>query len=108
MFIDEIYEQVLIEKGGKPTTAHIEVCKQKLSTEDGEPIKMSSRDFVTTVRQMENGYQAFRRRHPEYAEHSFRRHVWVQQAIRGHEDDARKLFRACGWKELTPEQIIGL
>lgn len=99
MFIDEIYEQVLIQQGGKPTTAHVELCKQKLFK------GMRQQDFIATVKQIENGYQLFRRRHPEYAEYGFRRHCWVQQSIRGHEEDARKLFRACGWKELTPEQI---
>lgn len=105
MFIDEIYEQVLIEKGGKPTTAHIEVCKQKFFTEDGKQIEMSFCDRVITLKQIENGYQGFRRKHPEFPEHSFRRHVWVQQVVHGHEDEARRVFRACGWKELTPEQI---
>ena len=101
MFTDEIYEQVLIEKGGKPTTAHAEVCRQKLV--DGSIL--SHQDFVNTLKQIENGYQLFRRRHPEYAEWGFRRHCWVQQVVKRNEEDARELFRDCGWKELTPEQI---
>jgi hypothetical protein len=105
MFIDEIYEQVLIEKGGKPTTAHIEACKQKFLTENGKKIEMDDHDYVITVKQIENGYQGFRRKHPEFPEHGFRRYVWVQKVVHGHEDEARVLFLACGWKELTPEQI---
>ena len=99
MFIDEIYEQILIEKNGKLTTAHVEVIRQKVNFNE------SLDALCKTFKIIENGYQLFRKRHPEYSEYSFRRYCWVQQVVHGHEAAAETLFKKCNWKLLTLEQL---
>ncbi len=98
MFTDEIYEKVLIEQGGKLTTAHFEAYNAKLDAQDG---KFQYIDY----KQIENGYQLFRKRHPEFPEHSFRRFVWVRLCNQGCSDEAERVFRICGWPELTKIQL---
>lgn len=95
MFTDEIYEDVLINKNGKMTNAHTEVIKQKLIYGD----------FGVTLKQIESGYQLFRRRHPEYPEDSFRRYVFVRDS-RGGSDPliAQKHFDLLNW-EVKPEYL---
>lgn len=95
MFTDEIYEEILINKEGKITTAHAKVCEQKL----GE------KDFTTALKQIENGYQLFRKKHPEYPEDSFRRYCFVQESRGGvHVTDAKKLFAYLKWN-IKPEYL---
>lgn len=95
MFTDEIYEDVLINKNGKITNAHTEVIKQKLTYDN----------FYVTLKQIETGYQLFRRRHPEYPEDSFRRSCFVKWS-RGGSDllIAQKYFDLLNW-EIKPEYL---
>lgn len=82
MFIDEILEDCLIEKGMELEDAFAAVCEEKLSN-------VEERTF-TTVRRLENGYQCFRRRHKEFPVTAFRIYV----ALRSPE-----LAKCLGWLE---------
>lgn len=94
MFIDEIYESILIENKGKLTSAHIEVCNQKLNPKDPS---------FTDVKRIENGYQLFRKRHPEFPADSFRRHCYIRLSKGGQNKmKAANAFRLLGWT-IEPE-----
>lgn len=96
MFTDEIYES-LLKNGEKLTTAHIEAVEQKRES-DG------SLSFLS-AKQIENGYQLFRKRHSEYPENSFRRFLWVRLVNSGYQDTAERLFSACGWKQINETEL---
>lgn len=100
MFIDEIYEEELINKAGKLTSAHIRVCKEKL-----EPGTDTPREDTQRV---ENGYQLFRKRHPEFPEDSFRRYCYVRWSGAGQiHVAARNLFGILGWSIKPEYELIG-
>ena len=67
MFIDEMFEDLLVEKKVALLDAMADVCKEKLQLKE-------DRTF-DSVKRIENGYQLFRKRHPEYPEDAFR--AWV-------------------------------
>lgn len=98
MFIDEIYEEVLIKKHGKVTNAHQRVCKEKLdATSTGQD-----------VQRIENGYQLFRKKHPEFPEDSFRRYCYVRWSGAGQNHPAaRSLFDTLGWNTKSEYELIG-
>lgn len=99
MFTDEIYEEVLINKHGKVTTAHERVCKEKLDLNRSTPI-----EFKT----VENGYQLFRKRHPEYPEDSFRRFCYVRWSGVGQDHfHAKFKFASLGWQVKPEYELIG-
>lgn len=62
-----MFEDLLVTKKENISTAMSYVCREKL--------KNDSEKTITTAKQIENGYQLFRKRHPEFPEHSFR--TWV-------------------------------
>lgn len=99
MFIDEIYEDVLISQHGKITNAHIKVCKEKLNPENSTPLD---------IQRIENGYQLFRKRHPEFAEDSFRRFCYIRWSRVGQEHShAKLLFVSLGWPIKPEYELIG-
>ena len=99
MFIDEIYEDVLINQHGKITNAHVRVCKEKLNP------KNSTRQDVQRI---ENGYQLFRKKHPEFAEDSFRRFCYVRWSGAGRDHfHARSIFISLGWSIKPEYELIG-
>lgn len=68
MFIDEMFEDLLVEKKETLSTTMAAVCEEKLA---------DKADWnLATIKRIENGYQLFRKRHPEFPEHSFR--TWVR------------------------------
>lgn len=97
MFIDEIYKQLLVDQKEKLSTAHMEVCRAKRG--NGDP--------TLSVKQIENGYQLFRKRNPDryYPEGSFRRYCFMRWS-RGRTNipNAKKAFAAVGWK-IDPEWL---
>lgn len=99
MFIDEIYEEMLVNQHGKITSAHIRVCKEKLD------IKTST---YQDIQRIENGYQLFRKRHPEFAEDSFRRFCYVQWS-RANQDHlhVKNKFAFLGWSIKPEYELIG-
>jgi len=66
MFIDEILEDSIIKNGEYCADAFRKVCEQKLDSTDCN---------FDSVRRIENGYQLFRRKHPQYREDLFRTYV---------------------------------
>ena len=67
MFIDELFENLLVEKKMMYPDAFVEVCREKLASSE-------ERNF-TSVRQIENGYQCFIKKHPEFNPQAFRNFV---------------------------------
>lgn len=99
MFIDEIYEKVLISQHGKITNAHIRVCKEKLD---------SRSSTHQDIQRIENGYQLFRRKHPEFAEDSFRRFCYVRWSKAGQDHSrAKSRFTSLGWSIKPEYELIG-
>ena len=87
MFIDEMFEDLLVEKKVRMSTAMATVCDEKLA---------DKADWnLATIKRMENGYQLFRKRHPEFPEHSFR--TWVAVC-------APELTKILGWAEVKREK----
>lgn len=100
MFIDEIYEEMLINQHGKITNAHIRACKEKLDPKTPTPHQ--------DIRRIENGYQLFRKRHPEFAEDSFRRFCYIRWSKAGQtHSHARSLFDSLGWSIKPEYELIG-
>ena len=99
MFVDEIYEEVLLNQSGKITNAHIRVCKEKLDP---------NASILQDIQRIENGYQLFRRRHPEFAEDSFRRFCYVRWPEGGqYHLYARHKFISLGWSIKPEYELIG-
>lgn len=99
MFIDEIYEEMLINQHGKITNAHIRACKEKLD---------SKNSTHQDIQRIENGYQLFRRRHPEFAEDSFRRFCYIRLSGAGQDHSyARSRFASLGWSVKPEYGLIG-
>lgn len=97
MFTDEIYEHLLINEKKKLTTVHSEICKKNL-TKDSSAVD---------IKRIENAYQCFRRRHPEYPEDSFRKHCYTRWSIgRTQLEKADRNFRLLGWV-VKPEYRTG-
>ena len=81
MFIDEMFEDLLVEKKVRMSTAMAKVCDEKLA---------DKADWnYATIKRIENGYQLFRKRHPEFPEHSFR--TWVGLC-------SPELSKSLGWE----------
>ena len=76
-----MFEDLLIEKKVRMSTAMAEVCDEKLSDK-------ADWNFAT-IKRIENGYQLFRKRHPEFPEHSFR--TWVSLC-------SPELSKSLGWE----------
>lgn len=93
MFIDEMYEILLSGTNAKLTAAHIEICRKKLNEDD------SLEEKIVKLKQIENGYQLFRKKHPEFREDSFRRFCFIRWS-NGKSDvaSAEKVFKVIGWK----------
>lgn len=67
MFIDEIFEDYLVAKKESLARAMEQVCAVKLA---------DKKDWnFTTIKQIENGYQLFRKKHQEFPEWGFRSYV---------------------------------
>lgn len=99
MFIDEIYEDVLINQQGNITNAHIRVCKEKL-----DPKVITHQD----IQRIENGYQLFRKRHPEFAEDSFRRFCYIRWSRAGQDHSHAKFrFVSLGWSIKPEYELVG-
>lgn len=99
MFINEIYEEVLINQHGRITNAHIRVCKEKLD---------SKTSTFQDIQRIENGYQLFRRKHPEFAEDSFRRFCYVRLSEGGQDHShVRAMFIHLGWPIKPEYELIG-
>lgn len=99
MFIDEIYEEVLINQHGKITNAHIRVCKEKLDPKTSTP---------QDIQRIENGYQLFRKRHPEFSEDSFRRYCYIMWSDANlHSYIAHSYFVHLGWSIKPEYELIG-
>ena len=81
MFIDEMFEELLVEKKVRMSTAMAKVCEEKLADE-------ADWNFAT-IKRIENGYQLFRKRHSEFPEHSFR--TWVSLC-------SPELAKELGWE----------
>lgn len=80
MFIDEMFEDYLVNKGKNLAETIADICADKLANKE---------DWnFTTIRRIENGYQLFRKRHPEYPEQSFRTYTKIASP---------KLAEAIGW-----------
>ena len=99
MFIDEIYEKVLISQKGKITTAHLRVCEEKLN-----PKTSTEED----IKRIEHGYQLFRKRHPEFPEDSFRRYCYIRWSGAGQSHSMASLrFVRLGWSVKPEYELIG-
>ena len=99
MFIDEIYEEVLINQHGKITNAHTRACREKLDPKNPTP---------QDVQRIENGYQLFRRKHPEFPEDSFRRYCYVRWSRAGQAHlHAKSIFTSLGWPIKPGYELIG-
>ena len=99
MFVDEIYEETLINQHGKITNAHIRVCEEKLD------LKHSS---LQDIQRLEKGYQLFRKRHPGFADDSFRRFCYVRWSGAGQDHShARFIFISLGWSIKPEYELIG-
>lgn len=80
MFIDEMYEQLLVDERSTYGMAHKEVyLAQKPQT-------------YADLKRIENGYQLFRKRHPEADEDSFRRFVKSVSL-----EDYERMQKLYGW-----------
>lgn len=67
MFIDEMFEEFLVTKHIPISEAIRKVFEDKLA---------DKKDYTpTTIKQVENGYQLFRKKHPEFPEYVVRRYV---------------------------------
>lgn len=84
MFIDEMFEDLLFERRMNYADAMPIVYKEKFLTP-------GSRTF-TTIKRIENAYQLFRSRHPEFTECAFRRFIAMREP-----SIAEKL----GWEKFT-------
>ena len=69
MFIDELFEKYLIEDGMTYGDAIQRVCKEKIDTNDG-------RGFAT-VRQIDNGFRLYCKKHPDTDTELVRKYVKV-------------------------------
>lgn len=98
MFIDDMYKDLLLVRKVKLTSAHLEVCKEKLLAGSA----------AVDVKRIENGYQLFRKFNPDYPENSFRRYCYVRWSDGGvYIEKAEKFFKILGW-EIEPEfELIG-
>ncbi len=81
MFIDEMYEQLLIEEGKTYQEAHKEVFNSQ-----------HPQQYVD-LKRIENGYQLFRKRHPDAYEDSFRRFIKTYCP-----EDYERAEEMFGWK----------
>lgn len=100
MFTDDLYKQILVDEGGKLTNAHIAAIKNKMGD--------SGRIQWIDLTQIENSYQLFRKKYPEYPENSFRRLLWVRFHIGATEKmahECEEMFKLCGWKPVTQSEI---
>ena len=82
-----MFEDLLVDKKVRMSTAMAEVCDAKLA---------DKADWnLATIKRIENGYQLFRKRHPEFPDHSFR--TWVAVC-------SPELAKVCGWPEVPHEK----
>lgn len=76
-----MFEDLLVNKREKIADAIQKVFIDKLASEQ---------DWnEATIKRVENGYQLFRKGHPEYPEYSVRRYVQILSP---------KLAELCGWE----------
>lgn len=80
MFIDEMFEDLLVNKKENIASSIAKVFQDKLSSK-GEC-------NPNTIKRVENGYQLFRKRFPEYPEFAVRRYVRILSP---------RIADACGW-----------
>lgn len=82
MFIDELFEKYLIEDGMTYGDAIQKVCKEKLSDDDGKNF--------TSVRQIDNGFRLYCKRHPNTDAELVRKYVQIYSP---------NLYKALGWNK---------
>ena len=84
MFIDEMFEDLLVNKKMMYGDAFVEVCKEKLkSKEDWN---------LTSLKRIENGYQCCVRRHPGMNPHAFKMFINYRSP---------KLYKLLGWDKIV-------
>ena len=81
MFIDEMFEDLLVNKKMMYPDAFAEVCSEKLSKDE-------DRTFVS-VRQIDNGYRCFVRKYPKFNPEAFRNYVLI---------NSPELAKNLGWE----------
>lgn len=79
-FIDDMYERLLVSEKRTYKEAHIEVFNEKAK-------------IIQDLQRIENGYQLFRKKHPEALENSFRYFLSIASP-----EDYAKAKRLFKWK----------
>ena len=80
-FIDDMYERLLVSEGKTYQEAHRDVFNAN-----------RQKQYVD-IKRIENGYQLFRKRHPEALDDSFRRFIKVYCP-----EDWERAQKIFGWK----------
>lgn len=89
MFIDEMFENLLINQKKMYADACYEVCKEKLKAKE---------DWnLTTIKRIENGYQCCVRRHPKLNPHAFKIYVNYR---------APEISKELGWDKIVERKTV--
>lgn len=88
MFLDEELEQIFQEEGlTKECASKIwKACVNRLPDLN----KVSDREYITVVKQVDNGYRLFAKRHPEFIIDGFR--ALVIKAMPGTEEEVKRIL----------------
>jgi hypothetical protein len=90
MFIDEMFEDLLINQKKMYADACVEVCNEKLK---------SKADWnLTTIKRIENGYQCCVRRYPALNPHAFKIYVNYR---------APEISKQLGWDKIVEKKDGG-
>ena len=95
MFLDEELEQILFAKELKTEEDIVELSKNLLKCMINrlpEPYKVSTRDFLTEVKKIDNGWRLFCKNYPTL---KFKEDFWRNHVL--HNDIDGKFKKALGW-----------
>lgn len=90
MFIDEMFEDLLINKKMMYADACVEVCKEKL--------KNKADWNLTSIKCIDNGYQCFVRKYPALNPHAFKIYVNYR---------APEISKQLGWDKIVEKKDGG-
>ena len=95
MFLDEELEQILFTKQLKTKEDVGELVKtllQCMINRVPNPNEVSTRDFITEIKKIDNGWRLFCKKHPTL---KFKEDFWRNHVLR--KDEEGKFKKALGW-----------
>lgn len=95
MFLDEELEQILFAKELKTEEDIAELGKDLLQcmiNRVPNPSEVSTHDFLTEIKRIDNGWRLFCKNHPTL---KFKEDFWRNHVL--HKDEENKFKKALGW-----------